>query len=577
MNHIDSMKANMNTRQHQSSSSLAIAPPVHSYQNVREQLIALSVDLEDRYRVLKSLQGRIDKERVMLNRVEADLAEEYDVIIEMETNSYKENTDKILKQSNILMNEKKQLLESCQMLLDQLKENEHSLAEQSRSIQHDVDQLIEQDRKIFKAGAEERLEKFLALKSLEYKEATSKALQPEINRLQHAHEREMAQVIAHYQQEERRVKEANAVRLQDLVEQERQAILESQRSAVKEHMDTLVTELEAAEREHRFRMNSIKEDLEKDLQKLKDALMNKTNKERKHVQAEIHAAQENYKQRSIDLRSRHHDEIIILKKDHEETMKGIRRRLEQAKADIEGKYNKHLQGDPGLGLTKEGGAPVSTYIDTEAKVERDRRLQAEIRQLQAETIRYERAWKAAADAERNEIVEMRVREEKESQRRQRQLTEEIAALAMSREQVASETKDVVSRNTALDEEINELTKETRIYEDGIAAHRMRMKDMEAMMRMRERDLVQSADKRTVDLRARVEKLTGAIRDLEEQSRVDRERQEESHRQALEAMDRQIKAEVAQREEDLECLRDAVHAGKVKLAKLEKLLVQYSKA
>jgi len=546
-----------------------------SYHNVREQLIALTVDVEDRYSVLKRLKSLVDNERIMLNNVESNYRDEYDIIIDNEINNHKENTDKIIQQSNGLMNEKKRLLESCQYLLDQLKDNENNLSEQSRSIQHDIDQVIEQDRKIFKAGTEDRLEKFLTLKSLEYKESTSKALQPEISRLQHAHERELSDIINHYREEERRAKEVNLLRLQELVEQERSALLESQRSAVKDHMDTLVAELEAAEREHRFRMTGIKEDLEKDLQKLKDALTIKSNKERRNVQAEIQAAQENYKQRSIELRSRHHDEIIVLKKDHEETIKQMRKKLEQSKYEIEEKYSKILS----RGIGDLGTLDVSDtdFLSQDAKQERDRRLQAEIRQLQAETIRLERSWKAAGEVERAEIMEMRTREEKESQRRQRQLTEEIAQLAVIREQLGTESKEVVARNQLLDNEISELLKETRIYDDGISAHRIRIKDMEAMYRIKERELVQSADKKTLELRARCDKLASTIKDLDEQAQHDRERLDDNHRQALEAMDRQIKAEVAQRDEELEYLRDAVHAEKVKLAKLEKLLVQYSKA
>lgn len=538
--------------------------------------MALSVDVDDRHTVLRRLKSLVDRERTLLNRVEADLADEHETVVDIEINNHKQNTDKILQQSNALMTEKKRLLESCQSLLDQLKDNEHSLAEQSRSISYDVDQIIEQDKKLFKAGTEERLEKCLALKSLEYKEATAKALQPEINRLQQAHERELAEVIAHYREEERRAREANALRLQELVEQERVVLIESQRSSVKDHMETLVAELEAAEREHRFRMTGIKEDLEKDLQKLKDALSNKTMKERKNVQAEIHAAQENYKQRSIELRSRHHDEIIVLKKDHEETIKQMRKKLERAKAEIEEKYAKHLSGGAGGGFGK-FNISEADFLTQEAKQERDRRLQIEIRQLQAETIRLERNWKATGDAERTEIIEMRAREEKESQRRQRQLTEEVAQLALIREQLGSESKEVVSRNHELDSEIGELLKETRIYEDGIGAHRVRIRDMESMNRIKERELVQSTDKKMLELKARCDKLANTIKDIDEQAQHDRDRLEERHRQALEAMDKQIKEEVAHRDEDLEYLRDAVHTEKVKLSKLEKLLIQYSKA
>jgi hypothetical protein len=42
---------------------------------------------------------------------------------------------------------------------------------------------------------------------------------------------------------------------------------------------------------------------------------------------------------------------------------------------------------------------------------------------------------------------------------------------------------------------------------------------------------------------------------------------------MEALDRQVKAEVARKDEDLDLLRDAVHSEKVKIARLEKLAKQ----
>ena len=56
---------------------------------------------------------------------------------------------------------------------------------------------LEQEKKLFRSGQEERLEKYLNLKLNEIKESTAKALQPEMNRLQQMHEVELAQVLTY--------------------------------------------------------------------------------------------------------------------------------------------------------------------------------------------------------------------------------------------------------------------------------------------------------------------------------------------------------------------------------------------
>jgi len=51
----------------------------------------------------------------------------------------------------------------------------------------------------------------------------------------------------------------------------------------------------------------------------------------------------------------------------------------------------------------------------QAKAERDRRLQAEIRHLQVETVKLERGWRAAANEEKASIMAARDKEEKQMQ------------------------------------------------------------------------------------------------------------------------------------------------------------------
>jgi hypothetical protein len=54
---------------------------------------------------------------------------------------------------------KKELIESCKNLVDSLKENERDLAEECRKIHKDADDAVEMDRRLFRSGQEDRLQK----------------------------------------------------------------------------------------------------------------------------------------------------------------------------------------------------------------------------------------------------------------------------------------------------------------------------------------------------------------------------------------------------------------------------------
>ena len=55
-----------------------------SYQSVREQLISLQVDLDDKKKVCAVLEQKIGVERSKLGRIEADATQEYEAILEAE-------------------------------------------------------------------------------------------------------------------------------------------------------------------------------------------------------------------------------------------------------------------------------------------------------------------------------------------------------------------------------------------------------------------------------------------------------------------------------------------------------------
>ena len=73
---------------HSSSSSPSSAAAADSYRSIREQLISLSVDAEDKAQVGEALKRRVNAERAAFGRVEDAIAEEYQRLIEHEIHEH---------------------------------------------------------------------------------------------------------------------------------------------------------------------------------------------------------------------------------------------------------------------------------------------------------------------------------------------------------------------------------------------------------------------------------------------------------------------------------------------------------
>lgn len=54
-----------------------------TYKSIRDQLVSLSVDIEDKSKICTLLEKKIDNERTLLAKVEGSVNAEYDAILEV--------------------------------------------------------------------------------------------------------------------------------------------------------------------------------------------------------------------------------------------------------------------------------------------------------------------------------------------------------------------------------------------------------------------------------------------------------------------------------------------------------------
>ena len=110
-----------------SNSSSSSSMPLSSYHQIREQIVALSVELEDRSRVCQMMEGKIESERILLSQIDQTLGLEFQRKIDAINVKHKTDMTSISSSTNNLLERKKQLIDHCKNAIDELKLCFHSL------------------------------------------------------------------------------------------------------------------------------------------------------------------------------------------------------------------------------------------------------------------------------------------------------------------------------------------------------------------------------------------------------------------------------------------------------------------
>lgn len=243
-----------------------------------------------------------------------------------------------------LMQHKSDMVARCQELMDLVKEQERELSAEVRSVYKDAEQVIEAEKKNFRSGYEDRLQKvsvrflighmcplspfrlhptpqFIAGKASEYKESTAKALHPEISRLQMMHEQELSAAQLAIQAEERSIQEVLSAKLQARLEEERLAAKDELKLTAKALQDKSSADGDIVKREHRRQLQRLADDLERDLEKHRLFLKDKAQRGRDRAHAEMQQLQHSSQQRVTDLQQRHVKHIENLQDQHEKEVR----------------------------------------------------------------------------------------------------------------------------------------------------------------------------------------------------------------------------------------------------------------
>jgi hypothetical protein len=359
-----------------------------SYQALREKIITLNIEVEDRQKLCDALTSKIEDERKSIVSIEKNIEIEFQHLIEIESESWKEENCKILKTIEEHIEEKKKIIQQCKDLVDNIKIIDEETEANLRKLMSQSDEILENEKSNFKRGQEERLRKYISAKVVENKSSTELALAPEFARIKHQNDSNLNDLELKYTIDERKLKQEIENKLLLAIEEEKERFKKEQMNNIRQKTENINKEYEDLEKKHKRSLLNLTDELERDIDKLKDSLNKKTEKNRIMRQKELAEAAKYSKENIEQLRRNHEIDMDNLRAHHDKQISDLLNSFILKKDSIQIEFLNKQKEDI-FKISSSQNEFLLNFRKTN-ELERDRKIQAEIRLTQAENIRIER-------------------------------------------------------------------------------------------------------------------------------------------------------------------------------------------
>ena len=536
-----------------------------SYHDIREQLVTLTVELDDRSRVCQVLNTKIEDERLKLSQVESVVENDYQRKLDSLRDVNRSELADMKRSVEQSVAKKKSMIEECRRMVGAIKQQDMRLQEERGQYIEETNAAIEQEKIKFRQESEARRVKIIEDRRREFKETTARALAPEFKRIEHNNERELMELEKEFYDREKDLRVKMQQRLEVAIEEEIKSLRDEHHRLAREGHRTILREMEEAEQEHRRFMGALRDDLERELNEYRMANKTKNDRDRLASHSESRRGHEASQMRIRSMQATHEQEMASLRKDHDEKLKQIKIEFEEERAQLE----VALRGTYGPKLSIDEDA-----IAEEAEAERDERIQKTIKSFQTDAIRLERRVKAEFEEER-ERIEKSAHDEYDALTSQRKASQlRLAELSSIRSALEEELEKLHLQSTRR-KPMHELEDEIAVYEKGIETQRQRIRDQQLTHEVSVQDSSRTIRDAIEEYKQKCEETTIGMKDAEEDTKRQMSRIEDQHELDLENLERRVKLDVSTKDDEINVLRDAVHTEKVRAKKVKKLLQQYA--
>ncbi len=127
-----------------------------SYQGIREQLVSLTVELEDKSKVAVMLESKVKQERELLSQVDHHINTQYESQLQQILSEQQQTMEEHKNKINQLITNKKSIIDNCKLFVEEIKTLDSEGRTKLQELTAHAKQVIEQDKKAFKSNSEER-------------------------------------------------------------------------------------------------------------------------------------------------------------------------------------------------------------------------------------------------------------------------------------------------------------------------------------------------------------------------------------------------------------------------------------
>jgi 5-azacytidine-induced protein 1 len=535
-------------------------------EEVLEEEVALSVDLEDALQAVKLLRRALDREEER-SGAQADRSDASAVIL-ARARQHKLSMNEALARSDELLQEKRNLSAEVKVLVEELQKEKERTQVAVSEVMRQADEEIQQAKVAWAEGEASRRERWLSRKTKEIREVTMAGLEPDIARIVDRHRAEMERLDGAHRETCQKLQSDALASCDAAIAEERARIRQAMEVAIAQGRDesseaaAAITDRLREQLQHMRRKLSAEaetqrlwqnEDLAKRAADSDEALAREAASARTQMQA---------------LRERRLKDAEHARLQRNEALEAVRKRSaddRQARL-MRAKQNaiKEFQSSRGK------HDPDSSRI----KCERDSTIDSAIRDLQARAMKFEDERLAQLEQGLSEIESFHEDEASRLMVARVQWTDRTAALIESRSGLLEQRTSHISRIQGLRTERSSLEGQLRELQRSMRAAQAAEEEKKNAIAASYESQLSAVKGRRAELEDRMAKASEKQQRVRETAGCEAANAAAEHDTVMARLHEDVKADIAAHEAEEQRLRALLHAEQLKNDHISRMLARY---
>ncbi|CAM9129976.1 unnamed protein product, partial [Scytosiphon promiscuus] len=531
-----------------------------TYSSVKDQLVSLSLEIEDCSQAQELLREALDREDVNAKNLPQDEMDVADAKDKEALSQHLQVVDKLLER-------KRGLSGQANKLLEQIKQQRLETEKAVEEVRERGKAEILDAQALWAKGEELRKDTWMAKRTQEIRELTLKGLEPEIERIMDKHKAGMEEIERGHHQAAQRLRQRTFLRADETLSEERARVRGRVEQARREAMEAVAERRQALADKHQA-----------DLERVRKRAAGEAEVQRRWQEEEMRRAEGVLVADVTRLRNEEHSRLQEMRLRHAEDIDKASRRTVATLASL--KRQAELDRDDWARRAKEGafeGGEEALRLEKQRLLkERDKKIDTAIRRLQRERLEHEETCKAEADDEACRLDESHAKGKRQLVEKQTQwegrhaeCTDALHSLIETRRELALKSRELTAQQGLVS---LRLQKAESANTEGANAAR----DEEARVLKEHQELMSEVRLRRAELEQTIKDFEAESTGTQARNRSESARLRDEHDERLEALHKEVKEKVASQDDDISSLREAVHTEGLRADHASKMLAKYVK-